>query len=143
MEKKVYSFLEQAFIFALILLLANGIAKILPIPVPASVIGLLLLFAALCLGVVKLEQVEGLGNSLNNVISFLFVPSGISLINSLGLLQNSGIQILTVIAAATLAILLLTGWSASFLLHVKDTHTAERKTSLKRAKNQEQLKGVQ
>ncbi|MCH4171754.1 MAG: antiholin-like murein hydrolase modulator LrgA [Lactobacillus sp.] len=133
MEKKVYSFLQQAFIFALILLISNGIAKILPIPVPAAVIGLLLLFAALCLGIVKLEQVEGLSHSLNNVISFLFVPSGISLVNSLGLLRQAGLQIIFVIMVATLGILLLTGWSASFLLHVKDTHSAKIFTLKKHA----------
>ena len=48
---------------------------------PASVIGMVLLFIGLCTKVVKLEQVEGLGNSLSTVITFLFVPSGISLVN--------------------------------------------------------------
>lgn len=129
MEKKVYSFLQQAFIFALILLISNGIVLISPIPIPASVIGLVLLFIALCTGIVKLEQVEGLAGSLNSVISFLFVPSGISLVNSLGLMKHFGFQIFFVIAAATLAILLLTGWSASLLLRFKDAHATEKKTA--------------
>lgn len=49
---------------------------------PASVIGLVLLFIALCTGIVKLEQVETVGTALTNNISFLFVPAGISVINS-------------------------------------------------------------
>ena len=42
---------------------------------PASVIGLVLLFIALCTGIVKLEQVETVGTALTNNISFLFVPA--------------------------------------------------------------------
>ena len=38
---------------------------------PASVIGLVLLFILLCTGVVKLGQVEGVGTALTNNISFL------------------------------------------------------------------------
>lgn len=120
MEKKVYSFLQQAFIFALIMLLANGIARILPIPVPASVIGMILLFVGLCTKLIKLEQVESLSNSLSRVITFLFVPSGISLVNSLDIMQHYGLQILFVILVATLALLAATGWTGAFLLHIKD-----------------------
>ncbi|MEG2708795.1 MAG: CidA/LrgA family protein, partial [Vagococcus sp.] len=87
-KKKVYGFLEQAFIYALILLIANGIASISPIPLPPSLIGMVLLFLALCLNIIKLEQVEGLGNNLSKIISFLFVPSGISLITSLDIMAK-------------------------------------------------------
>lgn len=34
MEKKVYSFLQQARVFAIIMLIANGLAFISPIPMP-------------------------------------------------------------------------------------------------------------
>lgn len=127
MEKKVYSFLQQAFVFALIMLISNGIAKVLPIAVPPSLIGMLLLFGALCLGIVKLEQVEGLADSLSSVITFLFVPSGISLVNSLGIMKTSGIQIIAVILIATLALMAATGWGSSLLLGVKDRHTEAKK----------------
>ena len=120
MEKKVYSFLQQAAVFAIIMLIANGLAFISPIPMPASVIGMVLLFIGLCTKVVKLEQVEGLGNSLSTVITFLFVPSGISLVNSLGIMQQFGVQIVFVILVATLALLATTGWTGAFLLHMKD-----------------------
>ncbi|MFP3671096.1 antiholin-like murein hydrolase modulator LrgA, partial [Priestia sp. SIMBA_032] len=77
-------FLSQAFIFSAIMLISNIIATHLPIPMPSSVIGLVILFSLLCLKVIKLEQVESLGTALTGIIGFLFVPSGISVINSLG-----------------------------------------------------------
>ena len=80
---------------------------------PASVIGMVLLFIGLCTKVVKLEQVEGLGNSLSTVITFLFVPSGISLVNSLdyATIWRSNCFVILV---ATLALLATTGWTGAF-----------------------------
>ena len=136
MEKKVYSFLQQAAVFAIIMLIANGLAFISPIPMPASVIGMVLLFIGLCTKVVKLEQVEGLGNSLSTVITFLFVPSGISLVNSLGIMQKFGVQIVFVILVATLALLAKTGWTGAFLLHMKDARKEKEPAATKKAKGE-------
>lgn len=117
--KKIYTFLQQAFVFAFIMLLANLIVGILSFPMPASVMGLILLFIALCLKIVKLEQVESLGNSLTGLISFLFVPSGISVMNSLGIMGQYGVQIVLIIIIATIILLAITGWTATALLNLK------------------------
>ena len=78
-----YSIFQQALTIAVILLISKIIESFMPIPMPASVIGLVLLFIALCTGIVKLGQVETVGTALTNNIGFLFVPAGISVINSL------------------------------------------------------------
>ncbi|MCY8719758.1 antiholin-like murein hydrolase modulator LrgA [Bacillus sp. S10C12M] len=123
--KKVYGFLTQAFIFAVIMLVSNMIAAIVPIPIPASVVGLVLLFLLLCLKVIKLEQVETLGTSLTSLIGFLFVPSGISVINSLGVMQQYGLQIVLVILLATIILLGATGLFSQLILSI----SGKRKTA--------------
>lgn len=122
MNKKEYSFCQQAIIFAIIIFISKLIVGWLPIPIPSSVVGMILLFVALCLGIVKLEQVESLSNSLSKVITFLFVPSGISLVDSLDLMKNYGVQIVLVICVATLALLVITGWSGILLLKLRQSH---------------------
>ncbi|MDX6155513.1 antiholin-like murein hydrolase modulator LrgA [Bacillus subtilis] len=124
--KKVYGFLTQAFIFAVIMLVSNMIAAIVPIPIPASVVGLVLLFLLLCLKVIKLEQVETLGTSLTSLIGFLFVPSGISVMNSLGVMQQYGLQIVLVILLATIILLGATGLFSQLILSL----SGKRKTAV-------------
>ncbi|AJO59288.1 antiholin-like murein hydrolase modulator LrgA [Bacillus subtilis] len=128
--KKVYGFLTQAFIFAVIMLVSNMIAAIVPIPIPASVVGLVLLFLLLCLKVIKLEQVETLGTSLTSLIGFLFVPSGISVMNSLGVMQQYGLQIVLVILLATIILLGATGLFSQLILSLSGKHktAADMKT---------------
>lgn len=123
--KKVYGFLTQAFIFAVIMLVSNMIAAIVPIPIPASVVGLVLLFLLLCLKVIKLEQVETLGTSLTSLIGFLFVPSGISVMNSLGVMQQYGLQIVLVILLATIILLGATGLFSQLILSLSGKHKTE------------------
>lgn len=115
-RRKVFGFLTQAFIFAVIMLVSNGIAGMLPIPIPASVIGLVLLFTLLCTKVIKLEQVESLGTALTSLIGFLFVPSGISVMNSLGVMQEYGLLIVFVIFLATVILLGATGLFSQLIL---------------------------
>ncbi|MDP4525411.1 antiholin-like murein hydrolase modulator LrgA [Bacillus halotolerans] len=123
--KKVYGFLTQAFIFAVVMLVSNMISAFVPIPIPASVVGLVLLFLLLCLKVIKLEQVETLGASLTSLIGFLFVPSGISVMNSLGVMQQYGLQIVLVILLATIILLGATGLFSQLIL----TLSGKRKTA--------------
>lgn len=75
MEKKVYSFYnKQQFCHYYVNRQRLGVH--FSIPMPASVIGMVLLFIGLCTKVVKLEQVEGLGNSLSTVITFYLFLQG-------------------------------------------------------------------
>ena len=48
---------------------------VLPLPVPASVYGLLLLLLALCFGIVRPEQVRETGLFLTRIFPLLFVPA--------------------------------------------------------------------
>ena len=48
---------------------------VLPLPIPASIYGLLLLLAALRFGIVKLEQIKEVGLFLTGIFPLLFVPA--------------------------------------------------------------------
>ncbi|MDW8545030.1 antiholin-like murein hydrolase modulator LrgA [Staphylococcus pseudoxylosus] len=115
-HSKRYNFFHQALVIAIIMLISNIIESFMPIPMPASVIGLVLLFIALCTGIIKLGQVEKVGTTLTNNIGFLFVPAGVSVINSLGILSTSPILIVLLIIISTLLLLLCTGFFAQMLI---------------------------
>ena len=58
----------------------------LPLPVPASVYGLVLLLAALTTGIVKLEQVKETGTYLTGIFPLLFVPAAAGIMELLPIL---------------------------------------------------------
>ena len=53
---------------------------LLPFPVPAGVYGLFLLLGALLTGVVKIESVEATGNFLMDIMSMMFIPATVGLV---------------------------------------------------------------
>ncbi|EKU48128.1 antiholin-like murein hydrolase modulator LrgA [Staphylococcus massiliensis] len=139
-EVKVYSFLHQALVIALVLFVSKIIESFMPIPMPASVIGLVLLFILLCTGIVKLGEVESVGTALTNNIGFLFVPAGISVVNSLGVLSRSPFLIILLIIISTILLLICTGYVSQFMmLFTKSKTKSEKPAQSKRKTN---MKGV-
>lgn len=129
-QEKTYNVFQQALTLAVILLISKIIESFIPIPMPASVIGLVLLFIALCTGIVKLGQVESVGTALTNNISFLFVPAGISVINSLPILSKSPVLIILLIIISTILLLISTGFASQLLVTKSLSHLKKKMKKL-------------
>jgi len=59
--------------------LGEVISRVFTLPVPGSVIGMLLLFCSLQFRVVKVHQVDRVGKFLLENLSILFVPAGVGI----------------------------------------------------------------
>ena len=73
----------------------------LPLPIPASVYGLLLMVAALKFGVLKLDQVRETGLFLTGIFPLLFVPAAAGV-------MELGSQLVELLLPAVLAIVPIT-----------------------------------
>lgn len=80
------------------------------LPIPSSIIGMLLLTASLQCGVIKLRQVERLSSFLVHNLGFFFVPAGVGLINSLDILSAQWLPIVGASVGSTVIIIAVTGW---------------------------------
>lgn len=114
--KKTYSIMYQSVVIGAIILISKVIELLVPFTMPSSVIGLVLLFVALCLKIVKLEQVEKVGDALVDNIGLFFVPAGISVINSFELLKANFVLDILLIFISTVLLLVGTGWVTQLLL---------------------------
>ena len=81
------------------------------VPVPSSILGMLLLTALLQMGVVKLEWVEALSNFLVANMGFFFVPPGVALMLYFDIIRAEFWPIVISVVASTLLVLVMTGWS--------------------------------
>ena len=76
---------------------------VLPLPIPASIYGMVLLFVALLSGLIKLDQVRDTGKFLIEIMPVMFVPAGVGLMSSWGVLAPVllPVSIITVITIFT------------------------------------------
>ena len=60
----------------------------IPIPVPASIYGLIIMLILLCTKVVKLEHVERTSDFLIEIMPLMFIPGGVGLVTAWGDLKD-------------------------------------------------------
>lgn len=82
-------------------LVGELLQRLIPLPVPASVYGLVLLFAALCAGVVKLEQVKDAAGFLISILPILFVPTAVGILENWAMIQADVIPIVLLALIST------------------------------------------
>lgn len=96
-------------------LVGELISKGWHVPIPGSVLGMVLLFILLSIGIVKVEQIQELSDFLLDNLAFLCVPLGVGLLNSAGVLKGNWWQILLVVIISTLMVIIATGLTAQLL----------------------------
>lgn len=110
-------FREALIIFG-IYLIGEVIVAFTHIPIPGNIIGLLLLLICLCTKIIKVSQVETLTNFFLDHLAFFFLPAGVSLMNSLGIIKANLVQILIVCVITTAIIIASTGLIVQFIVNL-------------------------
>lgn len=101
--------LKELAIYFGITFISEIIAKLLPINIPASIIGIVILFVLLELKVLKTEDVEMTGDYLIKIMPILFVPAGVGLIKYLDVLKIVAVPMVFVITLSTAVVMTAVG----------------------------------
>lgn len=100
---------RDAIIILLCLLAGKLIAQALPFVFPSSILGMLVLFACLTLGIFKLQQVETGANLLLKYMALLFIPIGVGVMQYIDVISAQWPAIVSAMFVGTLAVLLVVG----------------------------------
>lgn len=103
-----------AFYFA-----GEAAALLLGIPIPGSVLGMILLLGALLTGLLGVEQVGETSDLLLSNFTLLFVPPVVGLMNAYALLKDHALTILAIVFAGTFVVVAVTGVLVQLLIRRK------------------------
>lgn len=109
-------YLHQALILAAITFAAEIIKYLLPLPIPVSIYGLILLFLLLKTGVLPLEKIEDVGNLLLELMPLLLVPASVSFVTALDAIQAMLLPVLIMGLGGTLLVMALTGLASQAVI---------------------------
>lgn len=90
----------------------------LNLSIPGTVLGLILLFLALYFKIVKVEMIEDICEVLISCMSFLFVPAGVGLMTSFGMLKGKVMAFSIIIFISTVVVWVVTAYVVKFLRKV-------------------------
>ena len=91
-------------------LLGGYLASLTDLPIPGNVLGVVILFSLLCLGVIKVEQVEGMADFLLKHLVFFFIPIVAGLMEWGTMFREHGPALALTIVASSLATLFVCAW---------------------------------
>lgn len=101
--------LQQFAIIAAVSCLGEGLRVLLPLPIPASVYGLVLMLAGLMTGVIRLEKVQYGASFLIEIMPVMFIPAAVNLPNAWAQIAPVWLPVMVITVATTVIVMGLTG----------------------------------
>ena len=102
-------YLRQLLIILIFSFIGEVLHSLIPIQVPASIYGLVLLFIALLTGIIQLPQVKETAKYLIEIMPLMFIPAGVGLLESWGDLKSILIPVLILLVASTILVMGVSG----------------------------------
>lgn len=100
--------LRQFCIILIICFIGSFLSTVLKLPVPGNVLGLIILLLCLCTGIIKLDKIDLISKFLLDHLAFFFLPAGVGLIASYGLIKNNWPILLVICFISTIIIMTVT-----------------------------------
>ena len=102
-------YLQQFLLILCISFVGEFLKYVLPLPIPASIYGLIILFVGLLTGLIRLEQVREAGKFLIEIMPVMFIPAGVGLLTAWGILKPVCVPIILITVITTVVVMIVTG----------------------------------
>lgn len=109
-------YINQFLIILLISFLGEILKCLLPLPIPASIYGMIILFLGLMTKVIKLESVKETGKFLIEIMPIMFIPAGVGLMTTWGGLQQILLPVSIITAVTIITVMVATGWVSQIII---------------------------
>ena len=102
-------YIIQIGIISGISFVAEILHELLPLPVPASVYGLLLLLFLLLTGILKEEHIRDTADFMLSIMPLFFVPASVALITSYESIKGNILKLVVMCLVSTIVVMVVTG----------------------------------
>lgn len=113
-------YIKQFFTIIAVCLIGEWCHEVIPLPIPASIYGLIFMLVGLVCGVIKLEQVDETATFLVEIMPVMFIPAGVGLLVSYDALKPNLISVSVITLLTTVIVMGVTGVVAQIIMkHTK------------------------
>ncbi len=122
-------YLLQFCIILIICFVGEILHAFIPLPIPASIYGLVLMFMLLAFKIIKLEKIEKTADFLLQIMPLMFVPPAVGIISVWADLKNILIPFILIIIITTIIVMVFTGKATEFVIKHDRRKNNERDNS--------------
>ena len=101
--------IKQILIILAFTLVGEVLQYVIPLPVPAAIYGFVLLFLALCTGLLKEEHIADTADFLIRIMGVLFVAPAVNLLSYFDLIAENWVSITTTVLVSTVCVFAVSG----------------------------------
>jgi len=112
-------YMIQIGLISTIAFVAELLHFIVPLPIPASVYGMAILFTGLCLGVIKLKDVEDVADWILSVMPIFFIAPTVGLIEAFKDIKGQVIPLVLICFISTVVVTSVTGFIAQGIIRLR------------------------
>lgn len=112
-------YMKQFGLILAISLLGELMNHLIPLPVPASIYGLILMLAALCSGLLKVSDVKETAVFLIEIMPMMFIPAAVGLVNSYDVLRPQLLAYGVITIGTTFLVMAVSGWVTQAMVRRK------------------------
>lgn len=113
-------YLKQFLIIILVSCVGEILNRYVPLPIPASIYGLVLMLALLILKILPLEAVKETAEFLVQIMPVMFIPAAVGLIVFWNQLKDMLLPFSVITVVSTLLVMIATGKVSDWMLKGKD-----------------------
>ena len=118
--------LRQFLVIMAVSFVGEILHAVLPLPIPASIYGLVLMLALLMTGALKLdarlEQVKEAAEFLIEIMPVMFIPAGVGLMESWGELKAVLVPVLVITLVSTIVVMVVSGRVTQAVIRLENKH---------------------
>ena len=108
-EANIVKYLRQFGIILAVTCVGEIMKYFIPLPIPGSIYGLILMFVLLMAKVIKVEHVKETGEFLIEIMPMMFIPAGVGLLNAWDTLKPVLIPIIVILFVSTIVVMGVSG----------------------------------
>lgn len=112
-------YLKQFLIIILVSCIGEVLYYLLPLPIPATIYGLVIMLGLLILKIVPLDAVKETAEFLIEIMPVMFIPAGVGLIVYWSQLREFLLPICVIMIVSSILVMLVTGKVSDFLINKK------------------------
>ena len=120
-------FIKQLLIILGVTVAGEALHFLLPLPVPASIYGLVLMLLCLCFKVFPLRAVEETGDFLIDLMTALFVPATVGVMAAWAVMQPELLQVALITFLSLIVVMAVSGRVTQWALRREAKHHQEEK----------------
>lgn len=102
-------YIRQFGIILAVTFIGEVLKYLIPLPIPASIYGLVIMLGLLLTKSIQLSAVKEASSFLIEIMSIMFIPAGVGLMVSWNAIKDIWVQLVVIIIVTTIAVMAATG----------------------------------